>query len=443
MSVVVRDAVRDELARFNYQPLPTQTQDGEKGFPYALDNPWNFRFTTSPKRLPGKAYSTIQLRAWADDYDVLRSILEYLKSEVAAIPIKVIVKEGFDPADVESQILEANEWIGDNGPVGGDATRRVFESKIMDDALIVGSYAVWYEKDRRGRVISCHAVDSSTIKPCVDALGWPDREKPFEQWVMGAWVASFKPGEIRLDGMFPNTRLPYFTSPVEWAVRAILAGINVDKWNDSWLTEPSVKNSDVVTMPETWTPEQIQKFAEFYRLQGQSMGERQALRFLPNGAEVVGSFSRKDQDFAGFEMQVVRRLCGIFGVQPASIGYVGEQYKVTQGDSMDASRRVGLARLLSLRKEFYDDLLRRLGFDMLEVVDVEDDTDRMAKHTDIAVKACGGAFKTINEVRAENGLAPVEGGDVIPGVSSEPEEPEEIESMPDSEEQDIPEIDQD
>jgi len=96
----------------------------------------------------------------------------------------------------------------------------------------------------------------------------------------------------------------------------------------------------------------------------------------------------------------------VFGVQPASIGYVGEQYKVTQGDAMDASRRVGLGRLLAVRKEFYDDLCRRLG-----CPDVEDDPDREEQVARTAVLSCGGPFKTVDEVRAERGLGPLPEGE--------------------------------
>lgn len=96
----------------------------------------------------------------------------------------------------------------------------------------------------------------------------------------------------------------------------------------------------------------------------------------------------------------------MFGVQPASIGYVGEQYKVTQGDAMDASRRVGLGRLLAVRKEFYDDLCRRLG-----CPDVEDDPDREEQVARTAVLSCGGPFKTVDEVRAERGLGPLPEGE--------------------------------
>lgn len=429
----VRDVVREEMTRYAMPQQQKETQEGLPFYPYAVDNPFNYRVTTSPKRLPGKKYSTIQLRAWANGFDPLRSIIEYLKSEAASIPVSFVPRPGFEDQNLDAKIAMVTEWIGDCGPLGGEQTRRVFESKILDDALVLGSYAVWYERDRLLRPISCLVLDASTIKPRLDGLGWPDRENPFEQWVMGVMVQQFQPGQIRMDGLYPNTELPYFVSPVEWAVRAITAGINVDDWNDKWLTSPNVRAGDTISLPEDWTPEQIAKFTELWQLRGQTAEGKQGVQFLPSGSAKLGDHTRKDQDFAGFEIQIIRRLCALFGIQAASIGYVGEQYKVTQGDSMNASQRVGLGRLLQLRKEFYDDLLRRLGCPELEARDVQDDTEQKAKQIDLGVKACGGAFKTINEVRAENGLPPVEGGDVINGTVKEPEPDEEV---PDDEPED-------
>ncbi len=141
--------------------------------------------------------------------------------------------------------------------------------------------------------------------------------------------------------------------------------------------------------------------------------------FLPSGSSKISDGTRKDQDFQAFELQLIRRLCALFGVQPASIGYVGEQYKVSQEGSMDASRRVGLGRLLALRKEFYDDLAVRLGCPDVEMRNVDDDLGEREQLSRIGVAECGGPFKTTNEVRAEHGLDPLDGGDEIPGQQAE------------------------
>lgn len=379
-------------------------QDAERGWPYHLDQPHQYWMTFSPRRLPGKLYSVDSLRLWAKNWDPMRSVIEYLKAEAASIPIKFAAKEGVK-RDVSSQVDLMRAFVANDGPLGFNTTRRTFEAKLNEDLLVIGAYAVWYQNTRGRICLGCDVIDAATIKPRVDSRGWPDESIPFEQWVIGVHVQNFTHGELRYDGMFPQTHSPYFDSPVEYAVSRVLAGVKLDEWNLSWLSESNVRTGDVIALPKEWTPDQIVQFTEFWN--AQSLAQRQNTKFLPEGSQKIADHSRKDQDFEAFEVQTIRRLCGVFGIMPASIGYVGEQYKVTQGDSMDQSQRVGLGRVLAVRKEFYDDLCLRMGCPDIECVNAEDDTDQVAKETDIDTKACGGPYMTVDEVRARRGLPPM------------------------------------
>lgn len=400
----------------NTLPLPQgqtiEAPQSRTGWPAALDYPWAYYMTFTPKKLPGKPFNVETLRSWADQWDPLRSVIEYLKAELASIPIQIIAKDGAK-RDVPPDLAL---WLDEDGPLGGiGETRRVFESKIFEDVLVVGQYATWYLIDRRARPLECYAIDAGTIKPAIDELGWPRTDFQYEQWLMGVKYGMFTRAELRLDGLCSRTHSPYFVSPVEWAIRLIFMGQHMDAWNTGWLTEGQLRAGDVITLPEEWSPDQVQEFTRWW----QEKGKNFATKFLPSGSTKISDHTRVESDFQEFEVQTIRRLCSLFGIQPASIGYVGEQYKVTQGDSMDHSRRVGVGRLLRLRKEFYDDLLRRLGYAEFEVVDADDDLDAKSKAVDIAVKECGGAYKTRNEVRAEQGLDPIDGADEIEGVAEE------------------------
>jgi hypothetical protein len=423
----VRQAVDNAVGEAVERALVTSILDVQKapqGWPYALDQPHQFWMTTSPRRLPGKTWTVDSLRLWARSWDPLRSVIEYLKAEAASTPIAFAARDGLDAStpQVKRQIEIMKAYVADDGPLGGAETRRTFEAKLFEDLLVIGAYAVWYERTRAGGMLSCHVLDAGTIKRRVDEKGWPDHEIPYEQWVIGVQVAQFRPGEIRYDGMHPRTDTPYFDSPVEFAVSRILAGLSLDEHNTAWVTSPNVRTGDVIALPESWTPEQVQQFTAFW----EAGAERLATRFLPSGSSKLADHSRSDQDFQEFEIQVIRRLCAVYGVQPASVGYVGEQYKVSQGDAMRASQRVGLGRILAVRKEFYDDLARRLGCPDVEARDVLDDLEQRSKEASISVQECGGPYKTVNEVRAERGLAPVEGGDELHGQKREerPAEPE-------------------
>lgn len=99
------------------------------------------------------------------------------------------------------------------------------------------------------------------------------------------------------------------------------------------------------------------------------------------------------------------------GVQPASIGFTGEQYKVSQDESMHSTSRFGGGVLLRLRKRRYDDILERAGFGDLHTVLPEEQTEKpVERATREEIEIRSGA-KTINEVRSGHQLGTIEGGD--------------------------------
>jgi hypothetical protein len=405
--------------RDTLQDLFASPQKNEKGWPHALDTPHNFFWSMTPKKLPSKAYSVDQIRAWAK-WDPIVAVHEYIKGELENIELQWVAKAGIED-DVAGEIMEMRAWIGDDGPLGGAETRRVFEAKFVSDLLTVGAFAIWHQRTAAGIPLASYAIDAGTIKPVIDTSGWINQETPYEQWVYGAKVARFLPGELYYTGLIPDTYTPYFKSMTELAIERVLTGLKMDEWNLTWLTEGNVKTGDTIALPENMGFEDIQKFITMWNA-ATSAGARQSTMFLPSGSSKIADHSRKDQDFAEFETQTIRRICAVFGIQPASIGYAGEQYKVTQGDSMEASRRVGVNRIDKIRCEYYTWLAGQLGYKRIQCKGLQEDLDKQVKLASLGVTECGGAYKTINEVRAERGQAPIEGGDTLPQLASKPED---------------------
>lgn len=384
--------------------------------PYALDNPWRYWVVQQPKKLPDKLVDVVTLRTMADTYDVLRSCINHLVGEVQATPLDVVPADPDNDSEaVKKRCKAAKAWLDDSGPLGGyGVPRRHFEAKMIEDVLVVGAYAAWYERLRGGGTGQVAVIDASTIKPRTDQFGWPDPETPYEQYVQGVQVCGFKPGEIRYDGLYPRSYSPYFFSPVEFLVSAVTSALKSDEWNRTWLTEGNVRTGDALALPADWTPEQVMQFQSYWdaMLAGDAQA-RQRTRFLPSGTSKIADHSRKDQDFQEFDLWLLRRTCSVMGVQPASIGFVGEQYKVSQDASMAETKYTGVAKLLTLRKAFYDDLFVRLGFAGVVVSGATEDPEDGEKVSRRLTTAAGGPYQTVNEARAEVGLDPIEGGDVL------------------------------
>lgn len=415
---VVQEIKRELVASSPSLIAPNLTPDGTQHGIYKWDNPYNWSIPQPPTRRPGSSVSLPTLRALADNYDPLRSAIQHLKREVMAVPMEIVAKvEGDKSRKTKRAIAEAQAFLETRGGLGGEGcTRAEFESALIDDLSIVGVAVTYYHPRLDGGVYEVNYIDAATIRPRVDAFGWPGPgEYAFEQWVLGILIAGFTREQMDFRGAPTNTRTytPYPASPVEWLINAINSAIRADDWNRQWLVNGNTP-ADIIALPEAWTPNQVKEFSDFWEtlLSGDSAA-RQRTKFVPSGSKQLTPNSRKDQDFEVFELWLLRRVCSLMGVQPASIGFAGEQYKVSQNDSMQSTSQFGAGVLLDWRSTFYDDLWCRMGLEGIctkNIIAREEQATERAKRNQILI---GVPTKTINEGRTEEGLDPIEGGDVI------------------------------
>lgn len=403
---------------------------------YALNNPYTWAIPQAPYKKPDSLVSVQTLRTLADTYDVLRACINHLKREVRSVPFEIVArdKSAKPSRSLEKRVALAATFFERGGGVGGAGTLyRHFESKLFEDALIVGACANYHEYSRGGEWLQCDMIDASTIRPVTDYFGWAPTDPEaiaYEQWVMGVYVCGMRRRDLTYDGLHAASWQPYFMSPVEWLVRVINAAIQADNWNVTWLTDGTAP-SDAYAAPKEWSADQVIQFATWWEaLKSGNPSARQKTAFLPGGTTNIGTPSRKDQDFQQYELWLLRRTCSIMGVAPASIGYSGEQYKVSQDASMSQTTEFGAGDLLTLRKAILDDILERVGFGDLEVVDVSASQETAKDRAATNQILISSGQRTINEVRKADGEDPIEGGDVVlvannlaplDQVSSEPE----------------------
>lgn len=394
-------------------------QTAQSPYPlYGMDRPIWYATPNSPKRRPDSIVDIDTIRRFADTYDVMRSCINHLKREVQAQPLRIAARDIKDTSDsTQARIAEALAFFTKRGGLGeANETRRHYEQKIFEDVLVIGAYASWKNKTLGGQLLQVIPIDASTIRPRLDAYGWPGpSEEWYEQWIMGMKVTGFKPDELVYDGLWPVTHTPWFRSPVEYLLTTTLTALKSDEWNRSWLTDGNTPGQMISTPPE-WTPAQIKEYSDYFNamLRG-NIRERQNAQFIPGGPKPLMQMSRKDQDFQEFDLWLARRTGAIFGVQLSSIGFAGEQYKVSQEGSNDQTTQFGAGALLDLRKEHYDDILEDLGYGDLEAVNgatAEEDPLKRAQRLSLAMGKK--AWMGENDARKQEGLEPVTGGDLVP-----------------------------
>jgi phage portal protein BeeE len=401
----------DEVAR----ALITQLQSGEGQAPaaYSFNNPHLFNQMQSPERRPLSPVTVTTLRALADNYPVLRSCIEHLKREVATVPVQIAHRDGDTSNATLRRIKLAQEIFTIAGPVGRAQTDpEHFEQALLEDAMVVGSPAIYHRYSRGGEWLWCDTIDAATIRPVTDELGWEPEGGLYEQWIQGMKVATLTARDLSFDKLASVSWQPYGRSPVEWLIHAINTALRIEGWNLTFFTEGSTV-ADLLSVPEAWSAEQVMVFTNWWNaLNTGNTAERLKTKFVPGGTSRLGSHSARDTDWTPQQLWLLRITCSIMGVQPASIGFTGEQYKVSQDESMHSTSRFGGGVLLRLRKRRYDDILERAGYSDLHTILPEEQTEKpkeRAEREEIEIRS---GSSTINEVRASHGRTALEGGDV-------------------------------
>ncbi len=422
-------AIAQEIARKMWADSPApgaptaglSTTWSKSPYPvYNNNNPWKYYTPIAPTRRPDSILSLEDIRRFADTYDVLRSVIQHLKREVFAVPLEFVPKDEKDKSpETHAQIKEAEAFFATRGGLGGfGKTRKEFEGMILEDLLVIGAGAIYYQPNRVNRPFQAIPFDSATIRPRVDAYGWPGPgDAYYEQWVMGLKVGTgFTLDQMFWGGLPTNARSysPYPASSVEWLMATIMRGLQSDNWNLAWLTDGN-SPSERVALPLEWTPEQVIEWADYEdSLTAGNSRARQKTRYVPGGSQLVNGNGRKDQDFTQLEDSTMRRTCSLYGVAPASIGYAGDQYKESQGDSMDSTSEFGAGELLEFRVDIYTDCLQRMELDRICVRNVEAKEEKSGDRAKrFQILGAGAAVLTQNEMRAEEGKDPIEGGNTL------------------------------
>lgn len=405
------------------------------GSPYgsfAMDNPINFSTPNTPTAPPGKVINTYEMRSVARYYDIMRACISHLKREVAAVPINIVAKNKKDArASTQKQIDIANAFLRSDGGLGGYGTRRTnFEAEMLEDLLVLGCSAIQYINTKGGQVDQVVNLAAETIRPVVDGFGWPpdatdSRYDVYEQWILGLKVTGFQRTELRYDGLYPVTWSPFFDSPVEYLLANANSYIRAQGWNLAWLTDGTTNDEwiqiDRIPGVDDMTPDQVAMWVTLLSaLNRGDSRQRHQMKALPPGTTLVRNERSKDWDFDKFTIYCARVCGAIYGVQLASIGFAGDQYKESQGQSIETTTIFGAGVLFDFRKGFYDDLFERMGLYDIEAVNEfikEEDQLKKAQVQQILVN-CG--LRTPNELRTEDGVDAYpngQGGDV-PAMSN-------------------------
>jgi len=399
---IVRGTGADWFGPLN--PLEPTAPPEVKG--RGFDIPSGYNLNIRPR-----AYEAItfdQLRGFADGYDLLRTIIETRKDQLARLSWNVVArgpnkKKAKDPSVLERIAKVERFFLRPDGHHFWDDWLRM----VIEDLLVLDAPAIYRRRTFGGQLYALEPIDGGTIKRVIDDWGrTPLAPTPAYQQVLKGFPAIdytvddliYRPRNIR-------THKVYGYSPVEQVVMTISIAMRRQVWQLQSFTEGNIPEALIGT-PSTWTPDQIRAFQDWFDslLEGNT-GERRRARFVPGEVSKGYVATKPSELFGAAEEWLARIICFAFNISPQP--FVAMMNRATAETAQETAVMEGLAPLQQWVKNLIDTvILDDFKYDDVEFQWLdEDELDPNVKST-ILDREVSSGLVTMNEARADKGLDP-------------------------------------
>ena len=367
-----------------------------------------------------EAIGFAELRGLADSYDLIRLMIETRKDQIARLAWKIQPRvNSAGSADPRLALLETFFRSPDRTHGWADWLRM-----LLEDLLVIDAPALYRRKTLGGAPYAFEVIDGATIKRLIDDTGrTPLAPDPaYQQVLKGLPAVDYSTAELLYLPRNPRSHRLYGYSPVEQIVMTVNIALRRQMTQLAYYTEGNTPEA-LIGVPQDWSPAQIRDFQDYWDslTSGNSAAKRRS-KFVPGGLSYQPTRPPALTD--DYDDWLARVVCYAFSVSPTA--FVKQVNRATAETSQDSADAEGLAPLMRWVKDCIDRLLSEdfaaPDLEFAWVAEAAQDPLEQAQIDQIYVAA---GIKTINEVRANLGLAAVPGGDApvveLPGISPLPD----------------------
>jgi len=386
-----------------------------------FDYPTGYNLNYGPRAYEPVSFS--DLRALADNCDILRLVIETRKDQIEAQDWDIRPKKpvgGARPraSQFANDIAAAKTFFSspDREHDFAQWARQIAEEMFVTDAT-----SLYKRRDRKGRPCAFEIIDGATIAPRIDQWGRtpcpPD--VAYQQILHGVPAADYaRTSDAGLAAMttdeliyYPRNKRPghvYGLSPVEQIILTANIVLRRSLHQLAYYTDGNLTDA-VFTAPSGWTADQIKVWQTYWNaLFAGNLRERRHGTWVPDGTKYVPLKDIVLKD--AFDEYLARIVCFCFSISPQP--FVAQVNRATAETAKAQATEEGLSPVLAWFKRLFDTLLQRhLGFAALEFVWIDDREMDPSAADAIDVADVKAGIRTINEVRMARGLSSLPGGD--------------------------------
>ena len=313
----------------------------------AWDFPTGYNQYIRPRINEGISFQ--QLRALADNLDILRLVIETRKDQIEAfewgiIPIDEETKGKPDQA-VEAETKAVKEFLLNPSTEHGDFATWI--RVILEDLFVIDAICIYPRFTADGQdLYSLDVIDAALIKRNIDDQGrTPIPPDPaYQQILHGLPAVDYHADELIYMMRNPRSNKVYGFGPVEQIIMTINIALRRQVFTLSYYTEGNIPEA-LASLPETWSVDQVRAFQDYFdALFTGDLASRRRIKFGPFDSSKIKEMkdpSLKDE----FDEWLARIVCYCFSISPTP--FIRELNRSTGESSAGAAKEEGLLPLLN------------------------------------------------------------------------------------------------
>ena len=383
------------------QPMQPAAQEQAVGRQFDYQTGYNIQM--APRANEPVTFAT--LRGLADGYDLLRLVIETRKDQLERMAWDIQFRDGATGS--EAKLKEVTDRLL---RPDGRLSWRQWSRMLLEDMLVLDAPAVYLRRTNGGALFALEPIDGATIAPKIDDSGRaPMDGVAYQQIIKGIPACDYTADELVYYPRNLRTNRVYGFGPVEQIITTVNLALRRQVSQLQYYTEGNLPET-LISVPKEWSVDQIKQFDEHFNsmLQGNTAARRRGF-FVPEGTKPwdIKESPLKDQ----FDDWLARIVCFAFSVSPQAL--VQMQNRATAQVGAEEASKEGLEPLKLWMSDFINECIQRgFGYDDIEFVWSEEEAVSPDIRATVNDKYLRSGVKTLNEVRGDLGLDPVEGGDV-------------------------------
>ncbi len=357
------------------------------------------------------------MRGLADNYDILRLVIETRKDQLARMKWRIKHRPGTGSngggpgkptKEAQGHIKQVMDFMTyPDQEHNWDQWLRI----ILEDMLVIDAATIYPRKTKGGQPYSFEVMDGALIMRKLNADGrTPDPpDVAYQQILKGLPSVDFSRDELVYFPRNLRSNHAYGYSPVEQCVRIVNIALRRMTSQLEYYREGNIPEA-LIAVPKEWTTAQLVEFQAYWDdiMEG-NLAQRRHAKFVPGDMKYQETRQPPLKD--EFDEWLARVVCYAFSVSPQP--FVREMNRATSQSSAEMAQQEGLEPLLIWSKNLMDLLIwkyfqfRDVEFDWEE--EIEPDALKQAQINQLYVQS---GIMTVDEIRSSLGLDPL------------PEEPE-------------------